>query len=187
MINFKIKKISVHPEIWGTSTWRPFEKVPPKKSNWRFIIGTIIITLFVGWGVVAGFLYVKEASDKPEPTPSEQMFIRIDDDAQIPIILSLIEVAEKNEFDPKLVLAVAKLETRFCSLTVAKNNCFNIKEQNGYREYDTIQQSAEDFIDLIRTHPVYERWRETGNIEDLNKYAEDPEWVEKIKNIYNNL
>lgn len=158
MTNLKIKKISNYPEI---------EKANKEISGTLVIIGMIIILTLL----LSGLLLLDELLKKQEETQQ----------SRLPQIESLI--------DEKLIKAIGKLETQNCKIVVAKNNCYNIKGKNGkYVEFSSEKEATDYLIILLTRSPYYEKWRKTGNLEDLAKvYAEDPHYAWKLKSVLNNL
>jgi len=109
-------------------------------------------------------------------------------DYQLKIIKEIISICKEHNFEWKLAVAVAKLETQLGTLVVGKNNLYNIKGYNNtYREYKTTRDSIKNFINLLNTSHYYSGFQKSRKLVDLYNYAEDPLWIPKVKSIMDKL
>jgi len=103
--------------------------------------------------------------------------------------MKLKKFAKKSVFNEwKLAVAIAKLETQLGEKgkLVGKNNLYNIKRtEDTYRNYETTRDSILDFINLLNTSHYYKEFQDSRELDDLFRYAEDPKWEWKVKNIMN--
>lgn len=133
------------------------------------------------------------------------------------------KMSEKYGFDPLVLIAQSALETGWGSYVLARNgeptnNLFNIKadsqwqgekvdvtalefnqgvmthEKSAFKHYDNLEESFEDYSQLILNKSRYQNARELLNQPDeyINAihqagYATDPQYSEKVMRIFNQL
>ena len=104
------------------------------------------------------------------------------------IITKFIDVSLNNDFDWKLTVAVAQLESILCKSMAGQNNCFGLTNGRGdFLDFESKEDSAVYFIDLLKTNRHYREFQQSGKVDDLFRYAEDKNWVQKIKFLMDNL
>ena len=177
-MNWKTKRIGSEAQI----VLKPLQI----KRN-RVLLFAILVGI-LGLGVIVGYF---KQSPQPRLPETETTFIKDRyywTDEQKIIIIDIIEMSELVGFDWKLVVAVAQLETQMGEKVVGRNNLFNIKSSaDTYRHYSIYKESVLDFIRLLNTSRYYKEFQESGSVDDLFRYAEDPLWIPKVKSIMYNL
>ena len=93
------------------------------------------------------------------------------------------KIGESYGLDPKLLPAMAQLESQMCEKIIPNtNNCFGYNK--GFQKFNSYEEGAGVVARQITTSPYYEDFQRTGSIDDLGKiYAEDPLWATKVKRI----
>ena len=104
------------------------------------------------------------------------------------VVKEIMDICKETKFEWKLAVAIARQETQLGEKVVGKNNLYNIKRtENIYRNYNTTRDSILDFINLLNTSYYYKEFQISRKLDDLFRYAEDPLWELKVRNIMNTL